>query len=150
MRPRNVTSTRPARASASEVWELLADLHAWPDWAPVRSVELERPGDDEPHGVGAVRALRTITGVTRERVTLVEAPHRQDYELLSGLPVQDYRATVEVAPQPDGTCEIHWSSTFRSSWASYTLIRLAIPAFARGLARAASRRAAPVVRSPGH
>src|SRR3954467_13935855 len=45
-------------ADPATVYALLRDGASWPDWSPIDSFELERPGADEPEGVGAVRLFR--------------------------------------------------------------------------------------------
>src|SRR5215210_2273108 len=45
-------------ADPATVYALLRDGASWPSWSPIESFELERPGADEPEGVGAVRVLR--------------------------------------------------------------------------------------------
>jgi hypothetical protein len=43
-----------SRASASAVFALLKDSSSWPSWSMFVSSGLERPGDDDLQGVGAI------------------------------------------------------------------------------------------------
>lgn len=58
-RPRRLRSPTPCWATA-----LLRDGAGWPEWSPIDLFELERPGADEPEGLGAVRVFRVghVTG----------------------------------------------------------------------------------------
>jgi Polyketide cyclase / dehydrase and lipid transport len=103
-----------ARTSASPaaVYELLADGTTWPTWSPLGSFELERPGPESGESVGAIRVFRTGRVTSRERVAELVPGRRFSYELLSGLPIRDYRADVDLEPAAEGGTEIHWHSSF--------------------------------------
>jgi uncharacterized protein YndB with AHSA1/START domain len=79
-----------ARAAAPRqtVWSVLAVQAGMEAWAPIRKIELERPGDPPPDGVGAIRVLSRPPSKIREEITGVEAPVRLSYRMLSGLPVR--------------------------------------------------------------
>jgi hypothetical protein len=107
-----------ARTSAAPaaVYELLRDGARWPTWSPVGSFELERPGDEEKEGVGAIRVFRSDfpTGEVASRVQIAElVPDRRlGYRTLSGLPaVRDYRGEIELEATDDGTV-IRWRCSF--------------------------------------
>jgi uncharacterized protein YndB with AHSA1/START domain len=94
------------------VWELVADHVGMSRWAPLRAVALEREGESVPGGVGAIRVVKSRSGTLREEITAFEPPRRLAYRLLSGAPVRNYEAVVELSPSRDGT-EIVWSASFR-------------------------------------
>jgi hypothetical protein len=98
-------------ADPDRVYELLVDGAGWPVWSPLGSFELERPGDDEPEGVGAIRVFRTGRVTSRERVVERVPGRRFSYELVSGLPLRGYRANIDLTPDGDGTI-IRWHSSF--------------------------------------
>ena len=98
-------------ASPVVVFGLLADGSTWPEWSPIGSFELLERGDGVPEGVGAVRVFRTGRVCSRERVVTAEPNQTFGYELISGLPLRDYRAVVELRESGSGTT-IHWRSTF--------------------------------------
>jgi hypothetical protein len=104
---------KSARSSAdpSEVYRLLRDGATWPDWAAIEGFELEREGDGEPEGVGAVRVF--VNGRIRGRDEIIGyAQDRQfRYNHLGGLPVRDYRGVVDLVPRDSGT-DITWTVSF--------------------------------------
>ena len=46
------------RAKADAVYALLRDGTSWPRWTSIDSFELERAGEREPEGLGAIRIFR--------------------------------------------------------------------------------------------
>jgi hypothetical protein len=127
---------------------LLRAGDTWPTWSPITSFELEQPADDEPEGVGAIRIFRTVQplrNVTTSRERLVElVPERRlSYVLLSGLPLRNYRADVDLTPHGTGTT-IRWHSTFDpavpgSGWLYRAILDAFIRRCAQGLATHAAR-----------
>jgi Polyketide cyclase / dehydrase and lipid transport len=146
MRHQKISVRAETTADPDAVYALLVDGATWPTWSPLGSFELEQAGPDGGEGVGAVRVFRTGRVTSRERVAELVPGRRFSYELLSGLPVRDYRADVDLARAAGGGTEIHWRSRFLpkvpgTGW----LIRRRLTDFigqcARGLAaRAASAR----------
>ena len=133
-----------ARSSASpeRVWALLADVRSWHRWAPFDDSTVE-----DGEGLGELRRFRTGRRTTRERVTGFDPPRRLEYELVSGLPIRDYRAEVTLMPDGDGTA-IRWHSRFRPMLpGTGPLVRRALGRFieraAEGLAREAESGATP-------
>ena len=102
-----VVTTSPA--TPEQVFDLLADAPRWREWAgpSIRESAWVTPMTD---GVGAVRRLGRRPVYTLETITQFERPHRMSYTV-AGLPVRDYRCTVELAPHGGGT-EIRWSGRF--------------------------------------
>jgi len=93
------------------VFGLLADGASWPRWSPIESFQLERPGDPPPEGPGAIRVFRRGRTTGRDQIVEAVPGRRLAYVSLSGLPVRDYRATVDLQPARDGT-EIRWRASF--------------------------------------
>jgi hypothetical protein len=102
-----------AKAPPATVFALLADGSTWPSWSPLGSFELVHPGAGDPEGVGAVRLFRTGRVQSRERVVVAKPNERFSYELISGVAVRDYVATVKLVASGDTTL-ITWRSTFRA------------------------------------
>jgi uncharacterized protein YndB with AHSA1/START domain len=100
--------TARSKASPDQVWALLADVRSWPRWAPFDEATVE-----EGEGAGELRRFRSGRRTTRERVTAFDAPRHLGYELVSGIPIRDYRADVTLTPSGEGT-EIRWRSSFRA------------------------------------
>lgn len=99
-------------AEPERVWTLLADATTWPSWSSFATAEMERPGTEHPDGVGAIRRMRRGRTQGRELVVAFEPPRHFAYELLSGLPVRDYRGDVTLTATETGTA-IHWQARYR-------------------------------------
>lgn len=114
--------TISARAHASTdpqaVWALLEDVNRYRDWGPWSESDYVKQPAASPHGPGAVRRLRyrKRRTVTIEPVVEMQAGRHLVYEVISGLPVRHYRATVELTPNGNGT-DVEWAraSTARSA-----------------------------------
>lgn len=108
-----IDKTATTTAPPSTVYALLRDGSTWPQWSPIGAFSLSRESTSGDHeGVGALRLF--TTGRTRsceEIVELVEN-RRLSYELRSGLPLNGYRADVDLDPDADGGTTIHWRSSF--------------------------------------
>jgi hypothetical protein len=139
----SVEARARSEADRERVWEVLADVPRWSEWGPWTTTELDREGTPAPGGVGAVRLLKRFPMTLREQLTVYEPPERMAYELLSGLPLRDYRAEVKLAADGDGT-EVHWRSEFEALPGVGELFRWqlqrAFEDIVSRLARAAERR----------
>ena len=82
-----------------------------PSGRPIESFELERQGEDEPEGIGAVRIFRSGRVTGRDTIAELVADRRFAYTHVSSLPVKNYRAEVDLTPAGGGT-EIRWVSAF--------------------------------------
>ena len=89
-------------ADPATVYALLRDGASWPEWSPIDSVELERPGDAEPEGVGAVRVLRSGRVTGRDTIAELVPDRRFAYTHASSLPVRDYRGEIDLTPAATG------------------------------------------------
>ncbi len=116
----DVRAVVPAPPAA--VWADLADGSTWPVWSPLGSYQLVTPGSsgaDAP--LGEVRIFRTkqVVGETtpREEVVEVVPEQRLSYVLLDGMPLDGYRADIDLTPVDGGT-EVRWRSSFtaRRGW----------------------------------
>ena len=99
------------------VWADLVDGATWPSWSPLGRYELHdastAPPDLAP--LGEVRTFHTkqVVGEShaREEVVEVVPERRLSYVLLDGMPLEGYRADIDLTPVAGGT-EIRWRSTF--------------------------------------
>jgi uncharacterized protein YndB with AHSA1/START domain len=103
-------------APPAAVWADLVDGRSWPTWSPLGSYELVTAGSDGPDTpLGEVRIFRTkqVVGESeaREEVVEVVPERRLSYVLLGGLPLDGYRADIDLTPVDGGT-EVRWRSTF--------------------------------------
>lgn len=99
------------RADAAAVYALLRDGASWPAWSPIESFQLERAGEGEPEGLGAVWIFRKGRVIGRDQVAGLIPDRRFSYRHLSGLPVRDYRGDVDLEPVEGGT-RIRWHISF--------------------------------------
>ena len=111
MRRRHIEATQHSEAAPASLFALLIDGQTWPRWSPIEAFELERPGDPPPEGVGAIRVFRRGRTTGRDEIVEVVPARRLSYRSLSGLPVRDYRAHVDLEPDGDGTA-IRWEASF--------------------------------------
>lgn len=129
-------------APVERVWALLANARGWPEWAPFVTADLERQGSPQPDGVGAIRRFTYGKSVARECVVAFEPPHWLAYQLLSGLPVRDYRGDVTLQSTPDGGTALRWQAHFEplipgTGW----LVRRRLEPFIGDVAQRLARRA---------
>jgi uncharacterized protein YndB with AHSA1/START domain len=108
-----VEHTAHSDAPREEVWKKLSDLQNWHEWGPWTKTTID----------GDVRTLvserKHLSGkpyVMKERVTAVEPQERFEYDLLSGLPIKNYHATVTLTDADGGGTDIRWQARFNSPW----------------------------------
>jgi hypothetical protein len=136
------------------LYGLLAEGATWPRWSPIRAFELEQPGPNGGESVGAVRVFRTGRVTSRERIVELVPDRRLGYELLSGLPLRGYRATVDVVPEQDGGTRITWRSSFTAKrlgtgWLYRFALRRFIRQMVDGLSRPPAELLQPAARPEG-
>jgi len=107
-----VAANAKSKASPEKIYALLKDGSTWPRWAMFDRFELERPGRDEPFGLGAIRVFITKVSRAREEIVELVPERRLSYVLLSGLPLRGYRADVDIAPAASGGAVIDWRASF--------------------------------------
>jgi len=112
VRRREVSITATSSAPPEVVFGLLADGRTWPQWSPIDSLDLERPGDPPPEGVGAIRVLHRGRTTGRDEILELVPNRRLRYSTLSGVPVRDYVGEVDLEPARGGGTLIHWHSSF--------------------------------------
>jgi uncharacterized protein YndB with AHSA1/START domain len=134
MKIQRIAAEATTEAAPDEVWALLSDRSTWPSWSPLGSHAGERPGEGgAPDGLGGIARFVTGRHCVREEIVEREPPRRLSYTLLSGLPLRDYRAVVELTPAGTGT-RIRWSASFLpgrpgTGW----IYRLALTRIFRGM-----------------
>jgi uncharacterized protein YndB with AHSA1/START domain len=113
MAVQHIDAQATTAAPPGDVYALLRDGATWPEWSPLGSFELMRPGDEGGESVGAVRVFRTGRVRSQERIVELVPAERLSYVLEQGLPLRDYRADIDLEPVADGT-RIHWHSSFHA------------------------------------
>lgn len=97
------------------VWQVMTDHVRYARWGSAKTVTMERVGEPDPNGVGAVRVFHTGPSKVREEVVEFEPPVRMVYRLASGLPVRDYRSEMVLDEERSGSdvvTVLTWSSSF--------------------------------------
>lgn len=130
-------SARSASAP-SVLYGLLRDGSTWPSWSQIDSFELEREGSGEPEGPGAIRVLTSGRIVGRDEVLGFVENKQFRYAHLGGLPVRDYRGTVDLEAVDGGTV-VTWRVTFDAKypgtgWLVRRMINTLIERVVNGLA----------------
>ena len=100
------------KAPAEVVFDVLTDHRAYPDFTPLRKVELLQTGLPAPNGVGAIRALHAVGPPIKEQVTEYERPTRFVYKMIAGAPVRDHVGTVELSAEGSSTRMVYRIDTF--------------------------------------
>jgi polyketide cyclase/dehydrase/lipid transport protein len=141
----DVSVTVDCRADPAVIFGLLKDGSTWPQWAMFDSFELEQPGRHETYGVGAIRVFSTKVSRSREEITELIPDRKLAYTLLSGFPLRDYRAEVELLQTSRGKTTIGWRASFDpkyfgTGWFWRLFIKAVIATTAKQLAADAERR----------
>lgn len=133
---KTIEASATTPASRSAVWEQLADVSKWTRWGAWSVVEVEGGGE---HGPGAIRRLVKKPYDLRERVTDWVPGERMGYELIDGMKVQGYRATVTLEDAPAGGTTVRWHSTYeKASLLTAIVLRLAVRDACKRVAKAAA------------
>ena len=142
MRRYEIEATEQTPADPATVYALLRDGSTWPVWSTIDSFELEREGEGEPEGVGAVRIFRSGRIVGRDEILGFTQDRSFRYAHRKGLPVRDYRGEVDLTPDGAGT-SIRWRVSYSpkvpgTGW----LLRKALTRFLAGVTRGLATHAA--------
>src|SRR5690606_10294986 len=92
----------PTAAPPAAVYAALRDGSTWLEWANFDAFELEREGESEPEGLGAIRVWRRGRRRFREEIVELVPDRRFSYTLLSGLAIRGYRSDVDIEPDTAG------------------------------------------------
>jgi hypothetical protein len=108
-----IEASAHSSAPRDAVWALVRDIETWQDWGTWSSTTIETPAPgDDPQGVGVVRRLRQAPVTSIERVIELVPGERLSYELVSGLPFENYHASVSLADAAGGGTDITWRAEF--------------------------------------
>ena len=133
---RTIEAVATTSGSREAVWALLKDARRWAEWGSWSKVEVEGGGEQRP---GALRVLVRGPFRTRERITEWVPGERLAYEVIGGLRVTGYRATVTLEDAPAGGTLIRWRSTYdHAGPLTALMLRFAVHDACKRLAKAAS------------
>jgi hypothetical protein len=108
-----IEASAHSAASRDAVWALVRDITTWQDWGTWSSTTIQTPAPgDDPQGVGVLRRLRQAPVTNIERVTELVPDERLSYELVSGLPFENYAAQISLSDGADGGTDITWRAEF--------------------------------------
>jgi len=104
-----VSMSTDLQASADDVWRMIGQFNALPDWHPaVESSELKKEGQER------VLSLAGGGKIIERLEKLSENEREYSYSIKdSPLPVKNYNATIKVKDGKDG-CTVEWSSDFEA------------------------------------
>lgn len=133
---KTIEAVATTSGSRDAVWALLDDASRWAEWGSWSKVEIEGGGEQRP---GAIRVLVRRPFRTRERITEWVPRERMAYEVLEGVRVRGYRATVTLEDAAQGGTVVRWRSTYdHAGLLTALMLRLAVRDACRRLAKAAS------------
>ena len=95
-------------APAAKVWQTIGGFNTLPDWHPAVEASALEAG-------GKRRRLKLAGGgeLVEEELGHDDGRRSYSYSILSGpLPVANYRSTLTVREEKDGSATVEWSSDF--------------------------------------
>jgi hypothetical protein len=106
-------------APVERVWPIMTDHERYVKWTQAKRVELVVEGSPERNGLGAVRKFFAGPMSPHERVvefvppgSAAGGPARMVYVVDQGIPVKNYRSTMELVADGANASVLTWSSTF--------------------------------------
>jgi hypothetical protein len=108
----SVRVEQPSTATPASVYDVLMDLDRWPQFMPgVSAASWEVQGAPDT-GVGGIRRMRLVLGVTRDRIVDATRPHHQAYAATFPwyVPFKDYRGDIRIEDRPNGSL-IVWKAS---------------------------------------
>ena len=107
-------------AAPADVYRVLINGKTWPEWMDVESYHIESSDQhdtaDGTAGVGDVRVFRKGRYVSHEPIVELIPDRRVTYTATNSA-VRDYKASIELYPQPSGGTEIVWYGVFTTKLA---------------------------------
>ena len=105
-----VSMATEIQVPADQLWSLIGGFNALPDWHP--AVQKSELTEDN----GKVRRLTLVGGgeIIEKLISVDDKERVYSYEILnSPLPVMNYKATIKVRENEDGSASVvEWSSDF--------------------------------------
>jgi uncharacterized protein YndB with AHSA1/START domain len=100
-----VTASKTISAPISKVWATLTNHKGMADWAPGLKVTIDREGEGDPNGVGAVRRIASPGPMPTivEEITDFEPETHMGYKALAGIPLKNWRGDVRLTAVGEST-----------------------------------------------
>jgi uncharacterized protein YndB with AHSA1/START domain len=133
-----------AAAAPDLVWPLVANASGYAEWGVWDGSGDRNLGDKRSGDAGTTRWMRYHNTTTVEQVLEVDPGTRMVYTVVSGIPVQTYRAEVTLNPTDTGT-EIRWTAEWDRTFLGrivHRKLRTFYPQMVARLVAAAERSAA--------
>jgi Polyketide cyclase / dehydrase and lipid transport len=108
----SVRVEQPSAAPPASVYDVLMDLDRWPQFMPgISAASWEVQGSPDT-GVGGIRRMRLVLGVTRDRIVDATKPHHQAYAATFPwyVPFKDYRGDIRIEDRPNGSLIVRTAS----------------------------------------
>lgn len=106
----SISVEQPSTATPASVYDVLMNVDSWPSFMPgVSAASWEVQGAPDT-GLGGIRKMRLVLGVTRDRIVDGTRPHHQAYAAAFPwyVPFKDYRGDIRIDDRPNGSL-IVWS-----------------------------------------
>jgi len=106
--------------SPAVAWQAYTNHSRWKEWTFMTVSYLDKKGEPDPNGVGAVRVLGSGGMNSYEEITAFQPPERLEYRVVKGgLPFKGHRAEVIFEPlghgdDSAGGTRIIWRCSFDS------------------------------------
>jgi hypothetical protein len=96
---------QPSTATPASVYDVLMDLDRWPDFMPGVAAASWKVQGAPDTGVGGIRRMRLVLGVTHDHIVDGTRPHHQAYAAAFPwyVPFKDYRGDVRIEDRPNGS-----------------------------------------------
>jgi uncharacterized protein YndB with AHSA1/START domain len=148
MRTLEIAAEQTTQATPEAIWELVSDATRYPQWGPWSAAAYRQPGDESPHGAGAIYWLRSshraylryVTSV--EKIVDAEEGRRLAYTVIGGIPVRNYQAELTITPAAGGT-RLRWAATWDATLSGrivHRALRKLYPQIVADLVAAAEQR----------
>ncbi|BCB78326.1 SRPBCC family protein [Phytohabitans flavus] len=134
--------TATSVAPPSRLWSLLVDAHSWPRWGTVDALVTEQSSPNGLDTVGAVRAFRTGSVVTSERIVDLRPPEAFTYEGVSNPVLTNYRAEILLTEEPGGGTLVTWHGSYDVATDLHLIMRRTMAETMRSMAEGLAREAA--------
>jgi hypothetical protein len=96
---------QPSTATPASVYDVLMDLDRWSEFMPGVSAASWKVRGAPDTGVGGIRRMRLLLGVTHDHIVDGTRPHHQAYAAAFPwyVPFKDYRGDVRIEDRPNGS-----------------------------------------------